>query len=301
MGKKKWIFKMSDDIYEIGEDEIRVAGAERHRRNRKKRLIGRICLAFGVCALIVAIICFVVKHVNNGGVDSLSNQNTASLEGLHNSKVWFNNADVSHPSCIVVTDKLIDSVHMKILTPYNTMPELVLGTPDSNDTDILLATLAADVRRDNGKIVGAFVLAGEPLSWGLSKRGYCAISEDGIAVGVAENSPLFEQATEHGGSFFRQYPAVDKGKMVHNNPQNISFRRALCTFDDKVCIVVSTDRLLMNDFSTALVKLGVQNAIFLVGGTADGWYRTADGKASRLGYKKVEGNAFLNYLVFRAQ
>ena len=57
----------------------------------------------------------------------------------------------------------------------------------------------------------------------------------------------------------------------------------------------------MNDFSNTLVKLGVQDAIFLVGGTADGWYRTGDGTMCRLGKKTVKGNGFINYLVFRAQ
>ena len=49
------------------------------------------------------------------------------------------------------------------------------------------------------------------MAWGLSKKGYVSIIEDKITVGVADNSPLFEEATEKGGYFFRQYPLVNNG------------------------------------------------------------------------------------------
>ena len=215
--------------------------------------------------------------------------------------VWYNNIEASLPSCIAVSDTIVDSINMKILTPYNVTPELHLGQIDTSDNDILFAALAADLGRDKGKIIGAFVHDGEPLSWGLSKKGYCAIFDNEITFGVADNSPLFEQATEEGGSFFRQYPSVDNGLMVANNPPNLSYRRALCALNGKVCIIVSTNRVLMNDFSATLVKLGVKNAIFLVGSTEDGWYRNEDGTISRLGKKYRKNNPNINYLVFRAQ
>lgn len=248
----------------------------------------------------IVIIFIVVKISVNHGI-SEANVGIHPSEETTPTNVWYNNMDASLPSCIDVYETAIDSVELKILTPYNAIPELHLGRIDTSDTEILFAALAADIRRDNGKIVGAFVYEGEPRSWGLSKRGYCAIFDNEITLGVADNSPLFEQATDQGGSFFRQYPSVDNGKMVANNPENLSFRRALCAYDGKVCIIVSTNRVLMNDFSAALVKLGVKNAIFLVGSTEDGWYRTEDGTLTRLGKKYTKSNPNINYLVFRAQ
>ena len=212
------------------------------------------------------------------------------------------NTDNSRASEIAVSDTVIDSINLQILTPYNVSPELYVGQIDTADKNILFATQAADLAKDRGKIVGAFVLAGEPLSWGLSKKGYCAIFGDSITVGVAENSPLFEQATDVGGYFFRQYPAVSNGKMVENNPQNRSFRRALCTLDGKMCVIFSTDRVLMNDFSTALAKLGVKDGIFLVGSTAHGWYRSPDNdNVVQLGFPRAPRTKNVNYLIFRRQ
>ena len=131
--------------------------------------------------------------------------------------------------------------------------------------------------------------------------GYCAILDENITIGVSENSPLFEEAIEEGGYFFRQYPAVNNGVAMENNPKNAAYRRALCMLNGKVCVVATFDRVLMNDFATTLVKLGVDNAIFLIGGNAEGWYRTEDGTFHRLGEKYVKGNPNINYIVFRAQ
>lgn len=281
------------EIYNIGDDEIRVAGRKRSHKNKSPRWW--IYVVAGIAVVAVVAVLLFSRQDKLGSVGSVETVETEAAE------VWYNNVDSDKPSCVVVDDVVVDSLNLKVFTPYNVLPVLHVGELDTSDADILFAALAADIRRDNGKIVGAFVYAGEPLSWGLSKRGYCAISDYGIAIGVAENSPLFEQATEDGGSFFRQYPAVDKGKAVENNPENLSYRRALCALDGKVCVVVSTDRVLMDDFSAALVKLGVQDAIFLVGGTADGWCRTEDGTYLRLGRKMIKNNRFNNYIVFRAQ
>ena len=215
--------------------------------------------------------------------------------------IWFSNVDASKSSSTVIADTLIDNLHLHIFTPYNAVAELHVGRLDTSDRSIILAAMAADLRRDNGKIVGAFVLAGEPLSWGLSKKGYCAIIDGRIALGVADNSPLFEQATEQGGYFFRQYAAVDGGVMVPNNPVNASKRRALCLLDGKVCIVACNDRVLMNDFSATLVKLGVSEAILLVGGTADAWCRTEDGSLVNDNSDYARNAKYMNYIVFRKQ
>jgi hypothetical protein len=228
-------------------------------------------------------------------------QGTANVATAADS-IWFCNTDNSRASEIALSDTLIDSINLQILTPYNVSPELYVGQIDTADKSILFASQAADLARDRGKIVGAFVCAGEPLSWGLSKKGYCAIFGDSITVGMAENSPLFEQATDVGGYFFRQYPAVSNGKMVENKPQNSSFRRALCTLDGKICVIFTPDRVLMNDFSTALVKLGVKDGIFLVGSTAHGWYRSPDNdNVVQLGFPRAPRMKNVNYLIFRRQ
>ena len=281
--------KMSD----INDNEIRVIGGD----GGKKRLPLWVWVIAGVVVIAIAVIALWPKPQPEVPVIP----DTTTVTEPETTDIWHSNTDNTLSSCTIVTDTLIDTLHLRIFTPYNATPELHVGRLDTADTDIILAAMAADLRRDNGRIVGAFVHAGEPLSWGLSKRGYCAIFDGQITIGVAENSPLFEQATEQGGYFFRQYPAVDKGVMVENNPENASFRRALCLLNGKVCIIACTDRVLMNDFSATLVKLGVSEAILLVGGTADGWCRTDDGKMMRLGSSYAQNAKYMNHIVFRKQ
>ena len=284
--------KMSD----INDNEIRVIGGD-GGGGGKKRLPWWVWVIVGVVAVAIAVVALWPKPQP----EETTTPDTTTVTEPETTDIWHSNTDNSLPSCTIVTDTLIDTLHLRIFTPYNATPELHIGRLDTADTDIILAAMAADLRRDNGRIVGAFVHAGEPLSWGLSKHGYCAIFDGKITIGVAENSPLFEQATEQGGYFFRQYPAVDKGVMVENNPENASFRRALCLLNGKVCIIACTDRVLMNDFSATLVKLGVSEAILLVGGTADGWCRTDDGKMIRLGSSYAQNAKYMNHIVFRKQ
>jgi hypothetical protein len=140
-----------------------------------------------------------------------------------------------------------------------------------DDPSVIFVGQAADVRADNGEIVGAFVHKGKPISWGKSKKGYCASIGGKVYVGVAESTPLFEMATENEGYFFRQYALVDNGKLVENNPKGKTIRRAICQMQSSVFMVESLTRESFHDFAQALVDLGVNNAIYLVGSTAYGW------------------------------
>ena len=170
-------------------------------------------------------------------------------------------------------DTVINDVQLSLYIPHNAKPELTLGVPDRKDKKIILAAQAADIRKDNRKILGAFVLKGEPLAWGLSKKGFCAIIEDKVTVGVSENSPLFEEATEKEGYFFRQFPLVDNGTLVESDQKNKTMRKALCSRAGQLFMAVSETDESMHDFAQALVDLDVENAIYLVGSHSSfGWY-----------------------------
>ena len=281
------------DKYEIGDNEIRIVGGG--QSVKKRRWLPWAIAALVVAAVVAAIMLFSGK---SEPTPIVVDPQPATEEP---DQQWVLNSTPSHKTTTTVADTLVDSIQLQILTPCNAVPSLVVGNIDTSDKKIVLASMAADLRSDNGKIVGAFVMAGEPLSWGLSKKGYCAIFNDSICIGTAENTSLFEHATEVGGYFFRQYPAVNNGVMMENNPKNKAFRRALCTLDGKICIIHTTDRVLMNDFSAALVSLGVKDAIFLVGSTANGWYRNEKGTAVEIGYNYPSENPNINFIVFKKQ
>lgn len=175
-------------------------------------------------------------------------------------------------------DTVINDVRLAVFIPHNATPELIVGKPDDKDPSIILAAQAADIRADNKEILGAFVDKGTPLAWGLSKKGFCAIIDGRMTIGTSENSPLFEQATETGGYFFRQFPLVENGILVENEQKNKSVRKALCARMGQFFIAVTETDESYHDFSQALVDLGVDNAISLVGSKfAFGWWIDKDG------------------------
>lgn len=176
-------------------------------------------------------------------------------------------------------DTVINDVRLAIYIPHQSVPELTIGVPDINDRTIILSAQAADVRADNGNILGAFVYKGEPKARGLSKRGFCAIINGEVTVGVSDNSPLFEEATETDGYFFRQYPLVDNGTVVENEPKNKTMRKALCSRSGQILMVVSESDESFHDFAQALFDLGVDDAVYLVGShTSYGWYQNEAGE-----------------------
>lgn len=212
-----------------------------------------------------------------------------------------NYSDTTGLAYVETLNKTINDIPLTILIPHNASAELCIGVPDYRDKSIVLALQAADIRRDNKKIVGAFVLKGEPLAWGLSKKGYCAILEDSITVGVADNSPLFEQATEKGGYFFRQYPLVDRGQLVENEPKNKSFRNALCERAGEHFVVRSETQESFHDFAQALVDLGCENAIYLIGGEAYGFSRDSTNKCIEFSKHRQLRYRYQNFIIWKAE
>ena len=194
----------------------------------------------------------------------------------------------------------INDIPLDTYIPHNAVPELMVGVPDIFDKSIVMATQAADIRADNGKIVGAFVVKGQPLSWGLSKKGYCGIIDGKLTVGVADNSPLFEEATEKSGYFFRQYPLVDNGVLVENEPKGKSIRKALCNRNGEIMIVMSQTPESFHDFAQALVDMKVDNAIYTVGSTSYGYFRDKFDHFEQIYEKRRGGYKYENFILWRA-
>ena len=181
-------------------------------------------------------------------------------------------------------DTIINDIPLTLYIPHNATAELSVGKPNIHDKDIILIAQAADIRGDNYKILGAFVLKGKPLAWGLSKKGFCAIINEEMTVGTSENSPLFEKATETDGYFFRQFSLVNEGVLVENELKNKSIRKALCSRLGENFIAVTETPESFHDFAQALVDLGVENAIALVGSSsAFGWYIDENGNQTLFG------------------
>jgi hypothetical protein len=193
------------------------------------------------------------------------------------------NGTKSDRAFVELRDTMINDVPLRIYIPHNAELTLHVGKVDREDVNIIYTAEAAFIRADNHAILGAFVLKGEPLAWGLSMRGYCASIDGKVTVGVADNSPLFEEAINRDGYFFRQYPLVDDGKFVANEPKNKSVRRAICERMGEIFMIESLSKESFHDFTQALVDLGVDNAVNLAGSEAYGWAIDSEGVKHEFG------------------
>ncbi len=266
---------MKPNNYDILDTEIRIIGDTSPTPRPKLRWLWWV-IAFVIVCIIGAIILLHPQEESDNG--TIFEPNPTNTTQTHPLSTWVHSLDEIQTVGTATKDTTVNDIPMRIFVPLNCTPRLEVGYDCIDDTakNILLFQ-AADIRADNLKIVGAFVLRGQPLSWGLSKKGYCGIIDNQVSIGVADNSPLFELATEKGGYFFRQYPLVSNGYLVENELKSQSTRRGLCELEGRVAVVETFTPESLHDFAQALVDLGVTNAIYLVGSSSIGWCKTLDG------------------------
>lgn len=282
------------DFEEIRDDQIRVVGETKSKCSvcRKSPVATILLLALGIIAL-GAIIFAVAMHNRRAQYEpepAYFEPLPLPEKVLHVSvdKGWFGaEVDPEAAGFVEIKDTTLNDIALRLYIPHNAEMSLHLGRLDKGDSSIVFAAQAADVRADNGGIVGAFVLKGEQKSRGLAKRGYCAVIEGNVSIGVAENTPLFEESTAKGGYFFRQYPLVDNGQLVDNEPKGKSVRRGICDRRGEIFMVESLTLESFHDFAQVLVDLGVEQAIYLVGSNAFGWAVTEDGVRHEFGDENI--------------
>lgn len=285
---------------DIRDDEIRIISASQEKKGFRLWAWG--CLAVASVVIVLALLLLLNDQKPGMEIDTtqvvFEPSNEAARETEADTKWLGNYIDTTKAYTEHLRDTIND-IPLDIYIPHNAVPELVLGVPSLQDKSIVLTTQAADIRADNGKIVGAFVLNGKPLSWGLSKKGYCGIIDGKVTVGVADNSPLFEEATEKEGFFFRQYPLVDNGVLVENAPKGKSIRKALCDRDGEIMVIMSQTPESFHDFAQALVDMQVDNAIYLVGSTSFGYFRDYYDQLEIIYNKLRYGYQYENFIVWR--
>ena len=182
---------------DINDDEIRVIGGGQSRRPSNLNRWLWVAIA-GIVLLILGIL---LRMKQNAYQNEVAEAGTVpEPEAVSPTLVQ------AAAATVLVSDTTINDVQLRLHFPVNAVPELRIGIPDTTDPSLLMALQAADIRADNGLMVGAFVLKGELMSRGMSKKGFCAILGDEIHIGMAESTPLFEESIEKEGGFFRQYP-----------------------------------------------------------------------------------------------
>ena len=278
------------------------------QKSERKRLPKTLILSivaiviFLVVVVLVSLFAFVKRGPESDGPDELEivkeTPLPADTQSEQEGMVSNNNFEVSKPGFVEIRDTTVNKIPLAIFTPKNAVPKLHIGVDALRDSAAVLVVQAADIRRDNGGIVGAYVLDGDLISRGQSKSGFCAIINGKLIIGVADATPYLEQAIETDGYFFRQYPLVVGGQIVENKPQNSSLRKALAELDGEIVVIMSQNRMTLNDFAQSLVDLGVSNAIYLIGSSAFGFAKDSSGNRVEFGVEQPQPSKNTNYLIW---
>lgn len=279
---------------DINDDEIRVispsSDSQSVKTKKGKSLL--ICIALSVFAVLSAIVLSIILGKPHGEKEEpLVEPLISVVDGGVSSDTY--------KGYVEVCDTMVGGTGLIFLIPRNASPILTIGEESLSDTTSLLVAQAADIRADNGKIAGSFVFKGDLISKGEAKAGFCAIIDGRISIGVADATPMLEQAIEGNGYFFRQYPLVVGGQVIENKPKGLALRKALFEKDGSIGIAMSKERLTFHDFSQALVDAGVRNAIYLVGSTSPGYYKDAEGSVIRFGKEEERPSDFVNFIVWK--
>lgn len=298
------------ELKDIRDDQIRIVGESEEKKPLQHNIRVAILVLFRLLIVVVigVIILVASKHIVKKGVDFKQPEPSLfepiELPKQRELKKLGKEVDSLAKGFTEIRDTIINDILLKIYIPHNAELSLHIGRVDKGDTNIVYVAQAADVRADNGGIVGAFVLKGEPKAWGLSKKGFCASINGKVTIGVADNTSLFEEATVNQGYFFRQYPLVKDGVLIDNEPKGKAIRRAICDRRGEIFMVHTDSIESFHDFAQALVDLGVNQAVYLVGSSAYGWAVDENGIMHEFGEdnysndnSKMAKNT--NYIVWR--
>lgn len=286
---------MSKKPNEIDDNEIRIISAyEPEMRNRKRRSL-RLWILIILGVLLLGCLVFIyTQSSENVEKDEL----IEVIEPLseEESQIVSEEKIIESKGFTIALDTTVNKKDLLILSPENATPRLIIGSELLNNPNIILATQAADVRGDNGKIAGTFVLNGELISKGEAKAGYCSIINGELSIGIADTTPMLEQALTEGGYFFRQYPLVVGGQIVENKPKGKAIRKALAEIGGKIFVVMSKEKLTFYDFSQLLIDAGTRNAIYLVGSSSYGFYINERGEkilTGKVPWKEVDNVSYI--------
>lgn len=279
-------------------NEVYILGSEAKENKNKalgkaKWLILLACLTIGVAVVLV----FASKEEQTPEYyfePEVTEQQSVSVST--------SNTEVSgKEGYIEIVEEMVNDVPLQIFIPHKATMSLSVGMPDKSDSTIIFAAMAADIRKDNQQIVGDFVLAGKRLARGVAKKGFCAIDNETVTIGVGESTPLLQQTLDNKGSFFRQYPLVHNGEIVENKPKNKSIRRALAVRNGQVIMVMSKHIESFHDFSQSLIDIGISDAIYLVGGNAYGWYYDKDIIRQEFGEEQTHIPENISYITWQVK
>lgn len=177
--------------------------------------------------------------------------------------------------------------------------------PDERDTNIGLCMVAAFTSKPPEHIVGTTVCKGELRADSTeSETGYCLIVDGNITISPLNQNreQSISKAIEQKGDYFQQMLLVHNRQAVKTNvfKNRTTARRALAIVNRKPLIVETNDRIHIDTFTTCLLQMGAEQAIYLdMGSWSEGWYRTNNQTIQRIGNNRRSTHLQTNWITIK--
>ena len=187
---------MSDKHTEIDDNEIRIISLEDKASQRRHNKLRKMLMLVTAILILIVICLYFIRENISADEDTYPTEQVLPTEPIDSENTI---AVPVERGNIQIVDTVVGGKKLKIIIPENLRPSLAIGSDALNDTLAMLVVQAADVRADNGEIAGTYVFNGELISKGEAKAGFCSIINGEMTIGVADASPMLEQALTTGG------------------------------------------------------------------------------------------------------
>lgn len=210
---------------------------------------------------------------------------------------------------VIATSDSILGVALNFYELQGLKAEVSFTEPDSTDQSVYMYSRCSDHTTfdANGKMhyLGSLVAGGKEIEDDLSRRGYCAMANDNIVIGISRSEDVKDYVIKRKGSFFRQFILLSNGVLpsrfyLHGKVE----RRGLGRIGNKLYIIETRNKETMWDFADALREYGFTDAIYITGGANYSFYRTTEGEVCTMGNDttfdaQFKGKDIIPWLVFK--
>lgn len=212
------------------------------------------------------------------------------------------------PSKIII-DTIIqnvdnDTITLLIYRPINCKVKFITSRPDSNDTKIKLSVAAAFTGPNLKSIMGNYIIEGKVKEGKkIKSTGYAAIFDNKVIIkpSTEKINNYKNLAIKKRGDLFQQMLLVQDSELIPCKifGKKATYRRALVIIDGTPCVIESGVRLSIDNFSRALIRMGIKNALCLDMGTwSKGWLRTENNNYIPIGKLTSSTKDQSNWLIF---
>ena len=205
---------------------------------------------------------------------------------------------------IIMEERRYNGMELQLFVPHHLRLGFTTTRPERDDNQIFFSAAAAFTGKDLVSICGAYIVngvAGKNFYRGRM-NGYIAMCGDDVVIKSVNDSLSFykTKAMTEGGCYFEQCLLVKENRVV---PCKLfsgrRVRRAVVLKAGKSMIVESKEKVMIDDFSEALVALGVDSALYLdMGGWSLGWYINKQNVRKYIGFQTPNTVHQTNWIIF---